>query len=619
MELTRRRLAAVATVVVFGGLGFAAFDAAAVTHPSRDVSDGSFDASLPRLAGDSGGAVAVLWTEQRGDDSLVYAATMDAGDHSLGPPARLSDPGASALDARVAVGANGDTLAIWDRSDGAHQVVQSATRLAGQNWGPALSVSAAGADAYRPRIALGETGLAVAVWSRSTGTSNVIQASLLPARGTWGTAVDLTTPSNVTRDPQVAIGGDGTAVAVWQRSAGDYSAVQASVLIHGVWSPAVTLSVPGQNASTPRVAMDDAGDAVAIWRWFDGANWIVASSFRPADGTWQRIEPVSVAGFSAQSPQLAMNGAGQAVAVWAYGSSVWSSQLGAGGRWSAERQVDGPDSPSGTRSSAPSVAISATGDETAVWVPNGNVYGSFKRHDADAWDQDQQIDCNGGSDDTCFYPYQSHVVVDGSGTAVAVFMESRDHETLTSALFDDTQPPAAGDSGDDSGNGDSGNASSSDSLAITGGAGTGTILDRTAALLPGKRIRVTVGCEDSRPCRGHLILRNRSAHVPLAGSPLRIAARRTQTIVLRLTGVPATVLSKGARLRVQISIQRVRRGRLVVESHAFVIIGRHESHPRRLVVRRDRSRVPAFAWRCRTEAHAAVHRCQRRSTSQANR
>ena len=188
----------------------------------------------------------------------------------------------------------------------------------------------------------------------------------------------------MTRTPQVAIGGDGTAVAAWQRSSGDYSTIQVAVLTHGTWTPHARLSVPGENAVDPRVAMDDAGDAVVLWRWFDGANWLVESSFRPAAGSWQRVEQVSVAGFSALSPQLAMNGAGQAVAVWAYQSEVWSAQLGAGGRWSSERET--PNSGSGSGSSAPSVAIDASGNETVVWASNGSVYGSFKPHDADAWD-----------------------------------------------------------------------------------------------------------------------------------------------------------------------------------------------------------------------------------------
>ena len=72
------------------------------------------------------------------------------------------------------------------------------------------------------------------------------------------------------------------------------------------------------------------------------------------------------------------------------------------------------------------------------------------------------------------------------------------------------------------------------------------------------------------------MLRSRAAHVALAGMPVRVEPGRARTIVLRLTGLPDAVLWKGARLRVQISVQRVRRGRLVLRGHALVIVGRHQ-------------------------------------------
>jgi hypothetical protein len=379
-------------------------------------------------------------------------------------------------------------------------------------------------------------------------------------------------PGNVTRTPQVAIGGDGTAVAVWQRASGDYSTIQVSVLAHGAWSAPLRLSVPGENAEAPRLAMDDAGDAVVLWRWFDGANWLVESSFRPASGSWQRVEQVSAPGFSALSLQLAMNRVGEAVAVWAYQSEVWSSQLGEGGRWSRERNIDAQNTQLGSGSSAPSVAIDASGNEAIVWGRNGYVFGAFKAQGADAWDPDQVVDCNGGNDDTCFYPYQQRAAISTSGSAIALYMESRsEHEVLTSAVFDSKQPPSDSTNGGDSGD----NSSSADSLAMATDAGTGTILDHMAALLPGRRIRVTVRCGNARSCRGQLVLRSRTTHAALARLPVQVSPGHERTVVMRLTGLPGAVLWKGARLRVQVSVQRVRRGRLVRRSHALVIVGRH--------------------------------------------
>jgi hypothetical protein len=549
--------------------------AGAATTPSRDLSDRAVDASFPRLASGAGGTVA-LWREQHGDDWLVYAASSDANSAAWSTPSRLSSPGADALDAQVALASNGDALAIWDGSDGAHQIVQSASRPAGKDWTAAQNVSAPGADAYHSQVALGPGGSAVAVWSRSDGNRNVIQAAVLPAGGPWGAAVDLSDPDNVTRSPQVAVGGDGTAVAVWQRSDGDYSTIHSSVLAPGgAWSAPLRLSVPGGEASSPRVAMDDAGDALAIWRWYDGLNWIIASSFRPAGHDWQRVRQVSVAGISARPAGLAMNGSGRAVAIWAESTGLWSSRFGANGRWGGERQVE--DDSGGPIGGAPSVAINASGDETALWSEGGSLFGSFRAHDADDWDESREVDCQDENADTCFFTSQSRTVITAPGKALAVWLEFRDrHEVLTSAAYDNIEPADTADE-------DTGGEPSADSSADDSDAGTGLVLDSTAALLTRKRIRLTVSCRTSHECRGHLVLRRAFGHVALAGRSVRVPPGRSAALVLRLTGLPRSVLLRGARMRTRVIVERTRDGRqLGLTSHSLVIVGRLETRARSL-------------------------------------
>jgi hypothetical protein len=547
----------------------------AATTESHNVSATDFDAGSPLLASGQGGGVVALWREKHGDDWLLYSASTGADSSVFGSPTRLSDPGQDALNARVTVASNGNALAIWNRSDGSHQVVQSASRAAGQAWGAPQVASVPDADAYHPQVAMGRTGDAVAVWSRSDGEHNVIQSATLPSGGSWSKAVDLSDPANVTLTPQVAVGGDGTAVAAWQRSDGDYSTIETSVLTRGSWSTTRRLSIAGGNATNPRIAMDDAGNAVEAWRWNDGLHWIVASSFRPAGRDWQRVQQVSAPGISAASLQLAMNASGQAVVIWATRVGVFAAQLGGNGRWSTPREVDNGDDPPSTASSSPSVAIDPAGDETALWSPSGYVYGSFRAHDADAWDVSQQVDCDGGEADMCFYSYEAKAAITRAGAAVALWMTSGDdHEILTTATYDNTQPA---DGGDDSGDDDSSDDADADSLASSTGA-VGTILDHTATLLPGKRIRVTVRCQIAHECRGHLVLRRTPARrVALAGVPVRVASGRSATLVLALTGLPRAVLFRGARLRTQVVVERMQRGRRVTAGHALVIVGRREA------------------------------------------
>src|ERR1051325_6115370 len=80
--------------------------------------------------------------------------------------------------------------------------------------------------------------------------------------------------------------------------------------------PAPDLSAAGQNASSPQVAIDPAGDAVAVWTRFNGTNTIIQSASRPAGGAWSAPLDLSAAGQNASSPQIAVDPAGNAVAVW---------------------------------------------------------------------------------------------------------------------------------------------------------------------------------------------------------------------------------------------------------------------------------------------------------------
>src|SRR4051794_14456510 len=53
-----------------------------------------------------------------------------------------------------------------------------------------------------------------------------------------------------------------------------------------VFAAPVDLSALGQNADLAQVAFDASGNALAVWSRFNGANYIVQSSYRPAGGTF---------------------------------------------------------------------------------------------------------------------------------------------------------------------------------------------------------------------------------------------------------------------------------------------------------------------------------------------
>lgn len=193
----------------------------------------------------------------------------------------------------------------------------AAPAFAAPSWLPPVDLSAPGADTDAPRIAVDPAGNAVAVWSRFDGTDYRVQAASKPVAGAWGAPVDLSAPGEDAGEPQVAIDPAGNAVAAWSRSNGANTIIQAaSKPVGGAWGAPDDLSLPGQDADEPDVALDQAGNAVAVWQRSNGANSIVQTVSKPVGGTWGAMIPLSAAGEDAFGAEVAVNAAGDAVAAW---------------------------------------------------------------------------------------------------------------------------------------------------------------------------------------------------------------------------------------------------------------------------------------------------------------
>lgn len=159
-----------------------------------------------------------------------------------------------------------------------------------------------GQNASNPQVAFDPAGNALAVWSRSNGTHNIVQAAFRPAGGAWQLpANDLSATGQSAFDAQVAFDAAGNAVAVWYRYNGTHYIVQAAVRpAGGAWQAAQDLSASGQNASEQQVALDAAGNALAVWQRFNGTNSIVQAAPYDATGPVLRSVVVPTTGFARQ-------------------------------------------------------------------------------------------------------------------------------------------------------------------------------------------------------------------------------------------------------------------------------------------------------------------------------
>jgi hypothetical protein len=333
------------------------------------LSEFGADAYHPQIAVNADGdAVAVWYQATSGSYYVIDAAVRPAGGR-WGTPQNLSAPGANADSQQVAVDPAGNAIVVWQRYSPT-PTVQAAVRPAGGTWSAPQDLSAPGGDAEGPQVAFDPAGNAVAVWERFNGTNFIIQAAERPAGGGWSLPQDVSAPGQETANPQIALDPAGNAVAVWESNEGANVGVQTAVRPPGgAWSAPQNLSAPGEDAREPEVAFDGLGNATAIWTGSNGAHYVIQAAERPFGGGWGSAEDLSAAGHSADVPQLALDPVGDAIAVWRRsddGSNgiAQSALRPAGGTWGAIRDLSG----SGQVAFDPDLAVDPAGNGLAVWM-----------------------------------------------------------------------------------------------------------------------------------------------------------------------------------------------------------------------------------------------------------
>jgi hypothetical protein len=228
---------------------------------------------------------------------IVFVALLGAAPAVAAPawlsPTDLSAPGQEANDPQIAVDGAGNAVAIWERSNGTNLIIQSATRPAGGSFSAPVDLSAPQQDASDPQIAVDGAGNAVAIWERSNGTNLIIQAATRPAGGSFSAPVDLSAPGQDAFEPQIALDGAGNAVAIWERSNGTNFITQAATRSPGgSFSAPLDLSAVGGDAFDPRIAVDGAGNAVAIWERDNGTDFIIQAA--GYDGAGPQLRSLSI-------------------------------------------------------------------------------------------------------------------------------------------------------------------------------------------------------------------------------------------------------------------------------------------------------------------------------------
>ena len=300
------------------------------------------------------------------------------------PPYDLSEEDESSDECKIAMNENDQAIALWRRYNGSEYVIQTSySSDGGGSWSSPYDLSAAGGQARSGQIAINEKGEAIAVWVRDNGNDYVVQETHSFNGGmSWSPVIDLSVvvPTLEARSPQIALDENSNAIAVWLRSNGTYDIIREKHSSDAGlnWSSVQDLSLggpPGGDAVDPEIAFNNNNEAIVVWWRNDGTNEFIQESHSPDAGVnWSLPTELSDAGFDAYLAGIAMNEAGEAVAIWrrsngAYNIIQESHSPDAGVNWSGANDLS-LGGPPGGNADRPKIAINDNALALAIWYRN---------------------------------------------------------------------------------------------------------------------------------------------------------------------------------------------------------------------------------------------------------
>jgi hypothetical protein len=307
------------------------FSGAAWTGGLRiDTLDGVIDAEH-RVAIAPDGAATLAFNQSDNVAGRRATAAQSAPAGGWATPEVLGDAGSSAP--QVAVAANGDAVMVWLVGETSTRSSLWASRKQGTAWSAPVRIVSSGKGMGSPRVRADAAGNAIAVWfERPTARNEVHAARFTASSGSWGAPGMLNDGAAQAYGPELAMTGAGDAIVVWTEES-------------------------------------DAGQATGI-----GAN-----RYRASTAAWSgetRVQPTGASG--GVLPQVALDGAGNAIAAWLQGAvgdatrlEVWAAAFDVqGSRWATPTKLmtDPTARTEGGESQAPQIAINAGGDAVVVWV-----------------------------------------------------------------------------------------------------------------------------------------------------------------------------------------------------------------------------------------------------------
>lgn len=344
-------------------------DATALTQPTAagswtgpvaiDTSATGINKIEPQVVFDDSGNGYAIWVQVDGSTRNLYANRFVAGQDWLGPELLEADIYTSVANPQLSLDTQGNLFVVWRQSSANGSVFVNRYDAASQVWSGAQAIGNGPWQAvYAPQIATNDQGDAIVAWYQD---GNLYASRFFNSLG-WQ-AAELVQSGVSSTDPLVYLDSSGDVMLAWVQSDGTNNHLFASRFdsLTQSWGAATQIEqTAGRLINKPHWSADAQGNLVVVWTMQDPANGYQRSAYAMhyQNGIWET--PITLAA-NGDSPQIAVNAAGRAMAIWAQ-SGLYASEYVPGQGWGAATQVQG----GGVDNYH--VALDGQGNATVIWT-----------------------------------------------------------------------------------------------------------------------------------------------------------------------------------------------------------------------------------------------------------
>lgn len=392
-------------------------------------------APYPHIAVDSKGNAIAVWQQYDGSRYNIWANRFDTLSRNWqGAILIETDNTGSAHNPQIAVDKNGNAIVVWYQYDGSrYNILANYFDVLSGNWqGSVLIENDNAGSASSPQIAVNSSGNAVAVWYQSDGTRYNIWANYFdPLTGNWQGAVLIESDEGTADNPKIAINDSGNAVAIWWQYIDSRRSIYTNYFntTTGHWQSSPTLIEHDNtgDADSPQITMTNSGDAIAVWRQFDGIEYsIYTNSFNASTGSWNN-SPTLLEHDDANYafyPKIALDRSGNAITVWYQSDgtryNIWANRFDAiNNRWQSTPTLLEHDNTDDARS--PDITMDSSGNAIVLWYQSDGIRYNILANRFDAITNSWQSTPTLLEHDNTGDAKSPDIAMDSNGNAIAIW------------------------------------------------------------------------------------------------------------------------------------------------------------------------------------------------------